>query len=377
MPEVTAADIAWMQEALAEADKGIYITTPNPSVGCVLVKEGEVVGRGHTQPAGQAHAEVMALRSAGALSVGATAYVTLEPCSHFGRTPPCADALIRAGISRLVVAALDPNPLVSGQGLDRIKAAGIEVVTGVLADAATYQLRGFLSRMTRHRPWLRLKIAASLDGKTALANGDSKWITGNASRSDVQHWRARSCAMVTGIGTVIADDPQLNVRILNGEDWHGRQPVTVILDTDLKISPNAKILKNPQVVVLTANTAQLQTIASDHIQVVVLPREGHHLSMRAVLDFLSSQSWNEVTVEAGAILNAAFLDSGMVDEIILYQAPKLLGTGGREMIASKPLQNLASATTFVVKDCQPVGEDMRWILHTQPKPSALVQTEVE
>ncbi|MEK7810669.1 MAG: bifunctional diaminohydroxyphosphoribosylaminopyrimidine deaminase/5-amino-6-(5-phosphoribosylamino)uracil reductase RibD, partial [Pseudomonadota bacterium] len=231
-------DSQWMARALQLAALGLNTTSPNPRVGCVLVKDGKIIGEGWHQRAGEAHAEVHALRAAGSAAQGATAYVTLEPCSHFGRTPPCAGALIAAGISRVVIAMQDPNPLVSGQGIALLRDAGIEVEYGLIESVARELNIGFFARMTRGLPWVRSKIAASLDGRTALANGTSQWITGEAARQDVQRWRARSCAVVTGIGTVLADDPQLNVRIDTG-----RQPLRVVLDSDLRIPPNAKIIQ--------------------------------------------------------------------------------------------------------------------------------------
>ena len=245
---MNAADSQWMALALRLAERGLHTTSPNPRVGCVLVKDGKVIGEGWHERAGEPHAEVHALRAAGKAARGATAYVTLEPCSHHGRTPPCADALIAAGVSRVVAAMQDPNPLVAGQGLQKLRAAGIEVEYGLMEAAARELNIGFISRMTRGTPWVRSKIAASLDGRTALANGTSKWITGEAARLDVQHWRARSCAVLTGIGTVLADDPQLNVRGISTE----RQPLRVVLDSELRLSPAAKILQNGQTLIYTA-----------------------------------------------------------------------------------------------------------------------------
>src|SRR5512135_2037899 len=230
-----AIDSQWMARALCLAERGLYTTSPNPRVGCVLVKDGRVIGEGWHERAGEPHAEVHALRAAGEAARGATAYVTLEPCSHHGRTPPCADALIAAKVARVVSAMQDPNPLVAGQGLKKLSAAGIETDCGLMEAAARELNIGFISRMTRGTPWVRSKIAASLDGRTALANGASKWITGEAARRDVQHWRARSCAVLTGIGTVLADDPQLNVRMASS-----RQPLRVLLDSQLRIAPEAK-----------------------------------------------------------------------------------------------------------------------------------------
>ncbi|WP_284208418.1 bifunctional diaminohydroxyphosphoribosylaminopyrimidine deaminase/5-amino-6-(5-phosphoribosylamino)uracil reductase RibD, partial [Chitiniphilus shinanonensis] len=249
-------DAAMMQRALAQAARGACITSPNPSVGCVLVRDGVIVGAGHSQQAGGPHAEVMALRQAGDAARGATAYVTLEPCSHHGRTPPCADALVAAGVARVVVALTDPNPLVAGQGLARLRAAGIDVAAGVLRDAAQAHHKGFLSRMVRGRPWTRLKLAASLDGRIALRDGQSQWITGPAARADVQRLRARSCAMLTGIGTVLADDAQLTVREPQGVLWQGRQPLRVVVDSDLRTPPGARLLQTPGVLLVAARDSE-------------------------------------------------------------------------------------------------------------------------
>src|SRR5512143_772423 len=247
---MNAADSQWMAHALRLAERGLYTTSPNPRVGCVLVKDGRVIGEGWHERAGEPHAEVHALRAAGEAARGATAYVTLEPCSHHGRTPPCADALIAAKVARVVAAMQDPNPLVAGQGLQKLAAAGIETDCGLMEAAARELNIGFISHTTRGTPWVRSKIAASLDGRTALANGTSKWITGEEARRDVQHWRARSCAVLTGIGTVLADDPQLNVR----EIEMGRQPLRVVLDRELRISPGAKILQGGRARVYTASS---------------------------------------------------------------------------------------------------------------------------
>ncbi|WP_018151651.1 bifunctional diaminohydroxyphosphoribosylaminopyrimidine deaminase/5-amino-6-(5-phosphoribosylamino)uracil reductase RibD [Leeia oryzae] len=359
-----ANDAYWMSLALAQARLGMFITSPNPSVGCVLVKDGQLVGQGHTQPAGQAHAEVMALRDAGAAVKGATAYVTLEPCSHFGRTPPCADALINAGIARLVIAAHDPNPLVAGQGLQRIAAAGIEIKTGVLEPEALEHHKGFISRMTRHRPWLRLKIATSLDGKTALANGQSQWITGPEARRDVQALRARSCAMVTGIGTVLADNPRLNVREIEGQPWTGRQPARVILDSRLRTPINSQILDTLGVSIITLepDTSLHQPYLDKGVEIKVAESDNGKISLQSLSDYLHHQGWNEVTVEAGAILNGSLMRSGLVDEIVLYQAPVFLGQGARDMLAGPELTSLAQAYRFDIHEQQIVGQDVRTVL---------------
>ena len=291
---MNATDSQWMAQALRLAERGLYTTSPNPRVGCLLARENRVIGEGWHERAGEPHAEVHALRAAGKLAKAATAYVTLEPCSHYGRTPPCADALISAGVARVVVAMQDPNPLVAGQGIAKLRAAGIVVECGLMETAARELNIGFISRMTRGTPWVRSKIAASLDGRTALANGASKWITGTAARRDVQHWRARSCAVLTGMGTVLSDDPQLNVREINC----GRQPLRVVLDSELRISPKAGILQGGQALVYTASsdTAKQQAIKACGAEVMTLAGADGKVELAAVLRDLGQRGINEVLV---------------------------------------------------------------------------------
>ena len=355
-----AADSQWMAQALRLAERGLYTTSPNPRVGCVIVRAGIVLGEGYTQPAGQNHAEVEALaaaRARGADVHDATAYVSLEPCSHFGRTPPCADALIAAGVSRVVAAMQDPNPLVAGQGLQKLRAAGIEVECGLMEAAARDLNIGFVSRMTRGTPWVRSKIAASLDGRTALANGTSKWITGAAARRDVQHWRARSCAVLTGIGTVLADDPQLNVREIAG----ARQPLRVVLDRELRISPKAKILQGGQTLIYTASSdaAKQQAIKACGAEVVVLAGADGKVDLPAVLRDLGQRGINEVLVEAGRTLNGALLKAGLVDELVLYLAPQLLGDAARGLADLGELVQLQQRVGLQWNDVRQVGDDLR------------------
>jgi diaminohydroxyphosphoribosylaminopyrimidine deaminase/5-amino-6-(5-phosphoribosylamino)uracil reductase len=351
-----AADAAWMARAMQLADRGMNTTSPNPRVGCVLVKDGKNVGEGWHERAGEPHAEVHALRVAGKSARGATTYVTLEPCSHHGRTPPCADALIEAGVKRVVVAMQDPNPLVAGRGIEKLKAAGITVECGLMEAAARELNIGFVARMTRGTPWVRSKIAASLDGRTALANGMSKWITGDAARQDVQQWRARSCAVVTGIGTVLADDPQLNVR---GADVV-RQPLRVVLDSELRISPNAKILLGSQVLIYTASKDEAKKIALRErgVDVIMLP-EGASLDLVAVMRELAQRGINEVLVEAGQTLNGALLRAGLVDELVLYLAPQLLGDAARGMANLGELMQLEQRVELAWQDVRHVGNDIR------------------
>lgn len=354
---MNAADSQWMAQALRLAERGLYTTSPNPRVGCVLVKEGKAVGEGWHERAGEPHAEVHALRAAGKAALGATAYVTLEPCSHHGRTPPCADALIAAGVQRVVAAMQDPNPLVAGEGLQKLRAAGIEVECGLMEAAARELNVGFVSRMTRGMPWVRSKIAASLDGRTALANGTSKWITGDAARHDVQHWRARSCAVLTGIGTVLADDPQLNVR----EIPSARQPLRVVLDSDLRISPRAGILQNGQTLIYTASsdTSKHRVLQACGAELATLAGKDGQVDLPAVLDDLGRRGINEVLVEAGRTLNSALLQAALVDELVLYLAPKLLGDAARGLAAMGELTQLHQGVAVKWQDMRQVGNDLR------------------
>ena len=348
-----------MQQALDQALLGQNSSTPNPSVGCVLVKDHQVLGFGHSQPAGGAHAEVMALRMAGEEAVGATAYVTLEPCSHFGRTPPCADALIKAGVARVVVALKDPNPLVAGQGLARLAAAGIEVESGVLQAAALEHHKGFISRMVRGRPWLCIKMAASLDGRTALANGQSQWITGPAARSDVQKLRAQSCAMLTGIGTVLADNPQLTVR----EFAVDRQPLRVVVDSQLRTPPDAKLFNHPGVLIVgaVAGLPEQQALEAAGAEVLILPDAAGRVDLAALLQELGRRGCNRVTVEAGGMLAGALLQAGLADEMVLYQAPVLIGDTAKG-IAQLDLSDLKHKLQPKIRERRMVGDDLRLTL---------------
>ena len=353
---MNAADSQWMAQALRLAERGLYTTSPNPRVGCVLVRESRVVGEGWHERAGEPHAEVHALRAAGKLARGATAYVTLEPCSHHGRTPPCADALIAAGVSRVVAAMQDPNPLVAGQGLKKLRAAGIEVECGLMETAARELNIGFVSRMTRGTPWVRSKIAASLDGHTALANGTSKWITGEAARRDVQHWRARSCAVLTGIGTVLADDPKLNVRELTT----GRQPLRVVLDSQLRISPEASILSGGTLVyTVSSDVTSLAALRAKGAEVVTLAGSDGKVALSAVLRDMEKRGINEVLVEAGRTLNGALLKAGLVDELVLYLAPQLLGDAARGLADIGELTQLQQRVALQWNDVRQVGNDLR------------------
>lgn len=355
-------DHAMMARALRLAQRGMFITTPNPRVGCVITRGETVLGEGHTQPAGQDHAEVQALKACAAAAAdtrGATAYVTLEPCSHFGRTPPCADALLRAGIGRVVAAMVDPNPLVAGNGLRKLQQQGIETAAGLLAAEARELNIGFVSRMERGRPWLRVKLAASIDGRTALANGISQWITGPAARADVHRWRARSCAMLTGSGTVLADDPELTVRLVATT----RQPQRIVVDAQLQTPPEAKIVA-PGTLIICANVEIQRAAALQQrgTELLALPAADGRIDLPALLTELGRRGCNEVMVEAGAGLAGALLQNRLVDEIVLYQAPLLLGSGARGLFEVPLLSAMAQRTELSLHDLRQIGKDIRMIL---------------
>ncbi len=346
-----------MAQALRLAERGLYSTTPNPRVGCVIVKDGRIVGEGWHQRAGEAHAEVHALRAAGEGARGATAYVTLEPCSHHGRTPPCADALIAAGVSRVVAAMQDPNPQVAGRGLARIAAAGIISECGLLETDAHELNIGFVSRMTCGRPWVRMKLAASLDGKTALENGCSQWITGPAARQDGHRWRARACAILSGIGTVREDDPRLNVR---GVDT-SRQPLKVIVDSRLELNLTAKLLADGGVIVATASTDQKRAEALRQlgVEILLLPDPDGKVDLSALLQELGRRGINELHVEGGFRLNGALLGAALVDEMLLYLAPCLIGDAARGMFNLPALVSLDGKQRLRIFDVRTVGGDLR------------------
>jgi len=357
-----------MARALRLAANGLYTTDPNPRVGCVLVDEGgSVVGEGWHAVAGGPHAEVAALGQAGARAQGATAYVTLEPCSHHGRTPPCADALIRAGVSRVVAALTDPNPRVSGQGLERLREAGIEVAVGLIAEEAQRLNPGFIARMSRGRPFVRSKIAASLDGRTAMAGGESQWITGTAARRDVQYLRARSSAIVTGIGTVLCDDPSLNVRpeeLPADRPWPEnaavRQPLRVVVDSRLRLPASARLLTLPgPVLVATAASVDRATLADRDACVEHLAGPDGRVDLPALMNRLAQMGVNEVLVEAGAVLNGALLEAGLVDEWVIYLAPKVLGDGARGMFGLPWVERMDQGVDVTVTDVRAVGGDLR------------------
>ncbi|MFZ5574318.1 MAG: bifunctional diaminohydroxyphosphoribosylaminopyrimidine deaminase/5-amino-6-(5-phosphoribosylamino)uracil reductase RibD [Pseudomonadota bacterium] len=353
----SAADSRHMARALQLAARGLFTTTPNPRVGCVIVRGDTVVGEGWHARAGTPHAEIHALNAAGAAARGATAYVTLEPCSHHGRTPPCAEALVNAGVARVVAAMKDPNPLVAGGGIDMLTLAGITAEVGLMEAEARALNPGFVSRMTRGRPWVRLKTAATLDGKIALANGQSQWITGEAARADVQRLRARACAILTGSGTVRADNPRMNVRDLD----IGRQPLRVVVDSRLCTPANAAIL--PALVACHhAESGARAALEAAGAEVVELPGSGGRVDLAALLALLAQRGVNELHVEAGAALNGALLEAGLVDEWVAYVAPVAVGDAARGLFATAPLAALADAARFRFADVRQVGGDLRLTL---------------
>ncbi|HTJ97252.1 MAG TPA: bifunctional diaminohydroxyphosphoribosylaminopyrimidine deaminase/5-amino-6-(5-phosphoribosylamino)uracil reductase RibD [Rhodocyclaceae bacterium] len=346
-----------MAQALQLARLGLFSTAPNPRVGCVLVKDGVVIGTGWHIKAGEPHAEVHALRAAGEAARGATAYVTLEPCNHTGRTGPCVDALLSAGITRVVAAMQDPNPLVAGKGLARLAAAGVQVLSGLLENEATELNIGFVSRMTRGRPWLRLKTAASLDGKTALNNNQSQWITGEAARQDGHRWRARACAILTGFGTVKEDNPHMTVRGVDTD----RQPLHIVVDSRLQTYPTANILKGGNALLVGAvedkeRIAALQAVGTD---VLILPNAQGKVDLHAMLQALGQRGLNEIHAEAGFKLNGSLLREGCVDEFLIYQAPLLIGDAAQGMFNLAELTELSGATRLKVIDRTALGDDLR------------------
>ena len=363
-PPFTAADSAHMARALELARRGRYGAPPNPCVGCVIVRDGAVVGEGWHAAAGGPHAEVDALARAGERAANATVYVTLEPCAHHGKTPPCADALIAAGVSAVVAATPDPFPDVAGRGFAALRAAGIEVRTGLMEAAARALNEGYLARVTRGRPFVRLKVAASLDGATAMENGESQWITGPEARRDVQRWRARSGAVLTGIGTILADDPALDVR----EPGLGsRQPLRAILDTRFRTPPGAKTLGLEGTTVIyggdDADAAALRGAGAATVRVAV--RDGRASIPEALAD-LAARQVNDVFVECGPTLAGNLLSEALVDELVIYRSPHIMGSEVRPMFATPDWRSLHDRRAFRVVDARTIGEDVRTILRPAP-----------
>lgn len=356
-------DCLGMARALQVARHGFYSTHPNPRVGCVLMKGGHIIAQGWHRKTGEAHAEIHALQHAGKEARGADCYLTLEPCVHEGRTPPCTRALIAAGIRRVVAAAIDPNPRVSGQGIAALRQAGIETQTGLMEDVARALNPGFEMRMRHGRPYVRVKLAMSLDGRTALAGGQSRWITGSSARRDVHHLRAQSSAIMTGIGTVCADDPRLTVRDV---DTGGRQPLRVVIDPELKTPPTAQMLKEPGrtlIFTLHADEKRQTGYAGATVTIVNLALADRDAMLRPALEYLADrEEINEVMVEAGSVLNGALLQAGLVDEVVIYMAPCLLGPDARGLFNLPLLEDLNKRVEFRIADMRMVGKDVKIIL---------------
>ena len=350
-------DHAYMSQALQLAERGLYSTSPNPRVGCVIVRDGKIVGSGWHVHTGQPHAEINALNVAGEAAQGATVYLTLEPCSHYGRTQPCAEALVRAKVANVVIAMQDPNPMVAGKGISLLKQSGINVLVGLMEEKAKDLNVGFVSRMTNSRPWIRMKIAASLDGKTALNNGVSQWITGEAARHDGHRFRARSCAVLTGIGTVLEDDPQLTVRFIETS----RQPLPVIIDSRLEIPAIAKVLRGKGELIFTANDNKEKIAALKKIgaRPIILPDKKGKVDLAKMIEMLADFEINEVLVEAGSKLNGALIRARLVDELVIYLAPHLIGNTATGMLQLPELTDLSEKYNLKTQDLRKVGEDIR------------------
>ncbi|SEG81413.1 bifunctional diaminohydroxyphosphoribosylaminopyrimidine deaminase/5-amino-6-(5-phosphoribosylamino)uracil reductase RibD [Marinobacterium lutimaris] len=366
MSGFSSLDHQFMGRAIALARRGLFTTDPNPRVGCVLVKEGEIIGEGYHVRAGEGHAEVNALKQAGDQVRGATAYVTLEPCSHYGRTPPCAEALVEAGISRMVCAMVDPNPAVAGRGLERLRQAGIEVASGLMETEAQQLNPGFIRRMEKGLPYVRAKLAMSADGRTAMASGESQWITGSAARADVQRLRARSSAILTGIDSVLLDDSSLTLRenelgVENAAEIVKRQPLRVVLDTHLRLPLTAKILRQPGrtlVMTLSSDEARINALKEAGAEVQVR-EDGERLDLGAILEWLAQhEQCNELLVECGATLAGAFVGAGLVNELVVYMAPKLLGSSARPLL-QLPLERMDQQIPLVLDEVRHLGQDLR------------------
>lgn len=371
-PQFSDLEIEFMQRAIALSEKGVYSTKPNPTVGCVLVKEGRVIGEGWHSQAGQPHAERVALAQAGDKAQGATAYVTLEPCSHIGRTPPCADGLVEAGVVKVIVAMLDPNPLVSGRGIRKLTEANIQTKTGLLAEQAEAHNLGFIRRMLHNLPFVRLKMASSLDGRTAMANGESQWITGEEARLEVHRMRALSGALITGIGTVLADDPSLTVRLpteelsamnLTIENCH---PLRVVLDPHLSMPLDARMLTLPgRTIIMTsreaveANPELVELFYAQQVDLVAVASQDDRLEIRSVLSYLAQEEQiNDVMVESGGIVAGAFIESGLVNELYCFIAPSLLGDQAKPMFVLPSVEAMADKIQLKVHSVESFGEDI-------------------
>ncbi len=354
----SAIDHDFMARAIQLARRGLYTTDPNPRVGCVIVKDGEIVGEGWHERAGEAHAEVNALNQAGDMAEGATVYVSLEPCSHTGKTPPCTDALVTANVARVVAAMQDPNPLVAGSGIQQLSDAGVQVEFGLLEAEAKTLNPGFIQRMSTGRPYVRNKLAMSLDGRTAMADGESKWITGEAARNDVQQLRARSSAIVTGVGTILADDPSLTVRLENTQ----RQPLRVIIDSNLSTPVNARILNEPgETLIITCSDDEdvIGQLEEKGAQVKQIQNHNGAVDLNAMLDMLGELQINEVLLETGSTLSGAMLEAKLIDEIVIYMAPILMGDEARGLYRLPHLKSMQDKVQLDIVDVRMTGSDMR------------------
>lgn len=362
--EFTAFDYQIMARALRLAERGAYTTKPNPMVGCVLVRGDEIVGEGWHQRAGQAHAEILALQAAGAAARGATAYVTLEPCAHTGRTGPCADALIEAGVAKVIAAMRDPFPQVAGAGFEKLRAAGVEVASGLMEAQARQLNRAFFSRIERGRPWLRVKLGVSLDGRTALASGESKWITSAESREDVHRWRARCGALLTGAGTVLADNPHLTVRLQDAAEFVA--PIRVVLDPGLATVARGNV-RQGEVPTLYFHAPDVKPPRGIELQRYPVTVTRGMLDLKAVLAELARREINEVQVETGATLAGAFLRAGLVDELLIYVAPVLLGDQARPMFDGLDIASMSDAFKLKLVDARRIGPDTRLLLQPEAR----------
>lgn len=350
----------YMQRALRLAKRGLYTTDPNPRVGCVLVKNGEVIGEGWHERAGEPHAEILALRQAGNRASGATVYVTLEPCDHTGKTPPCTDALIQAGVTKVIAAMVDPNSLVAGKGFKKLRENGIDVESGLLEEQARKLNPGFIKRMETGLPYVRVKMAMSLDGRTAMASGESQWITGKPARRDVQLLRARSSAVMTGIGTVLSDDPSMNVRLSGkelGVDGDVRQPVRVVIDSHMRFPSDAQLCKHEgDVLVVTTSGADSNASGCEVIKISALD---NRVDLNAVMKLLADRHFNEVHVEAGATLSGALMQNELVDEIVVYMAPYIMGDEAKGLFSLPGLSEMKDRMYLDIQDVRTIGKDLR------------------
>jgi diaminohydroxyphosphoribosylaminopyrimidine deaminase/5-amino-6-(5-phosphoribosylamino)uracil reductase len=373
MTQFSSDDYRFMQRAITLAKRGHYTTSPNPRVGCVLVKNGEIIGEGFHQKAGEGHAEVNALKMAGNNAQGATAYVTLEPCSHFGRTPPCAQGLIKAGVKHVIAAMVDPNPKVAGNGLKMLEQAGISYQHGLLTQAAENLNIGFIKQMTTGLPYVRCKLAASLDGKTAMKNGESKWITSPQSRQDVQRLRAQSCAIISGADSILIDDAKMTVRWSEFGELKNRyqkelvrQPIRIVIDSKNRLTPSLALFKESGPIILIRNTIENIHQWPHFVEQVCLPfdeksKSNQHIDLRALLEYLAKLNLNDVLIESGSRLAGAFIEQNLVDELILYQAPKLMGADSQSLVNMTTIENLSQAKELNISDLRMIGKDIRII----------------